>query len=185
MPVQASENSKKSYYLRRIGVGQADESSSKIFRHRVPAQALAVVGLLTSGTQKSIYSDGFCVSPTRIVVDSGLFTARAARLPTKVVQAARQSGVRASRVQVRLGIGVGPLIVLRPLSPSAPPHILHQRSQAFMRGGDAAESWVVRPQSNTRAQVLAESKLSHHKMNCTHWYSKYHDRNDRQQRRIL
>ena len=42
--------------------------------------------------------------------------------------------------------GAGPLrhrgraIVLRTLSTSAPPHILHQRAQAFMRGGDAAES---------------------------------------------
>ena len=76
----------------------------------------------------------------RIVADSGLYTVRAATRRTKVSQAARQSGVRASPGQVRLGIGVGPSIVLRPLLPSAPPHILHQRWQAFMRGGGEAES---------------------------------------------
>ena len=76
----------------------------------------------------------------RIVADSGLFTVRAAPRRTEVRQAARQLGVRASPVQVRLGIGVGPSIVLRPHSPCPPPRIMHQRAQAFMCGGDAAAS---------------------------------------------
>ena len=75
----------------------------------------------------------------RIVADSGLFTVHAATRRTEVSQAARQSRIRASPVQVRLGIGVGPSIALRPLSPSAPPLIMHHRTQAFMLR-DAAES---------------------------------------------
>ena len=39
-------------------------------------------------------------------------------------QAARQSGVRGSSVEVRLDIGVGPSFVVRPLSPRVPPSIL-------------------------------------------------------------
>ncbi len=48
-------------------------------------------------------------------------------------RAARQSGVRASPVQIRLGEGVGPSLAMRPQSPSVPPRILHL-PRAFMLG---------------------------------------------------
>src|ERR1035437_2803234 len=53
----------------------------------------------------------------RIVTDSGLFNVRAATRPRDVGRAARQSGVRASPVEIRLGDGVGPSLVMRPQSP--------------------------------------------------------------------
>src|SRR3990167_1389480 len=61
----------------------------------------------------------------RIELDSGLFTVRAAIRSTPMDRAAQQSGVQASPVEVRLGVGVGPSIELRPPSPRVPPHIVH------------------------------------------------------------
>ena len=75
----------------------------------------------------------------RIETDSGLFTVRAATKPTEMGQAARQSGVRASSVEVRLGNGVGPSFVLRPQCPGVPPSMLLPH-RAFMLGGECMYS---------------------------------------------
>jgi hypothetical protein len=75
----------------------------------------------------------------RIELDSGLFTVRAATRPKGMGRAARQSGVRASPVQVRLGVGVGPSLLMRPQSPRVPSPILRP-SGAFMLGGDGSKS---------------------------------------------
>ena len=70
---------------------------------------------------------------------SGLFTVRAATRPTGMDREAPQSGVRASSVEVRLGNGVGPSFVWRPLCPCAPPHMM-PLPRAFMVGGEWAHS---------------------------------------------
>ena len=114
-------------------------SQSKVFHDDAPEVKVpdGTQGDHRSGRMQSAATGGW--KTPRIVVDSGLFTVRAAKRSTHMGRAAQQSGVRASPVQVRLGVGVGPSFVMRPQSPSVPPHILHQ-PQAFMLGGDAWES---------------------------------------------
>jgi hypothetical protein len=58
---------------------------------------------------------------------------------TAMAWAAQQSGVRASSVEVRLGTGVGPSFVLRPLRACVPPHMVHL-PRAFMLGGEWTNS---------------------------------------------
>ena len=93
---------------------------------------------ITDSAERKTHSPEGWKTP-RIEIDSGLFTVRAATRPGQMGRAARQSGVRASRVEIRLGGEVGPSLVLRPQSPSVPPRIVRQ-SGAFMLGGDAGES---------------------------------------------
>ena len=99
----------------------------------------------------------------RIESDSGLFTVRAATKPTAMGQAAQQSGVRASSVEVRLGNGVEPSFELRPLRLCVPPHIVH-RPKAFMLGGERSGSWKVRPHSLARMHSHTHVQSNTHRL---------------------
>ena len=112
--------------------------SKIVFHHGAPVVKVPVAH------RAFTYSAECKVHPTegwktpRIVTDSGLFTVRAATRPRSVGHAARQSGVRASPVQVRLGNGVGPSNVLRPHAPGVPPRHgapLCRPCARFLRGG--------------------------------------------------